>query len=127
MVRDIIIEIEIDKPEPVKPLGQGGHEFPLGADIVEDQQEHQLENDRRGYGNMAVYPISGCNLLINKIKIHQLLDLAQGVIRAHPLLQTQPLIKHFKLSAFGLSPHHRKDPHRFKRMGHFTIIVNNYQ
>jgi hypothetical protein len=28
------------------------------------------------------------------------------VISAHPLLQTQPLIKHFKLSAFGLSPHH---------------------
>ena len=87
MVRDIIIEIEIDKPEPVKPLGHGGHEFPLGADIVEDQQEHQFENDRRGYGNIAIYTITGCNLSINKIKIYQFLDLAQGVIRAHPLLR----------------------------------------
>jgi hypothetical protein len=36
-------------------------------------------------------------------------------------------MKHFKLSAFGLLPHHRKRPYRSKKMGYFTTIVNNYQ
>ena len=36
MIWNVVIETETDEPEPVEPLREGGHEFPLGADIVKD-------------------------------------------------------------------------------------------
>ena len=51
----LIIEIEIDKPEPVKPLGRVAMSS-RSVDIIKDQQEHQPEDNRRWYGNIAVDP-----------------------------------------------------------------------
>ncbi len=75
--------------------------------IVVDSYGEVL-NDKEFEIDSTKFVLIKKSLLINKIKIYQLLDLAQGVIRSHPLLQTQPWIKHFKLSASGLSSHHVK-------------------
>ena len=47
VVRDLGVQLQSQKPQPVQPLRQGRHQLPFTPHVVQHQQQHQLNNHRR--------------------------------------------------------------------------------
>ncbi len=105
MVGNLAIQIKPQKPQPVQPLRQGVHQLALGSDIIENQQEHQLQNHRRRHRHVAPVTVSPLHFFIDELEVDQGGDAAQGVIRPDPFVQGEVGVEEFPLEGVLITHH----------------------
>ena len=90
MVGDVGVQVVTQEPEPVQALGECVHQLTLGADVVEDEKEHQLEDHRRRNGDVAVAAILVLDLVVDEVEVDNLTNPAQRMVAPDPLFKIQP-------------------------------------
>lgn len=84
VVGDLRLNGEPQKPEPIEPLRERRHKLSFRTDVVKEEKEHELENHRRGNGNMTRCPVGVPHLGIDEIEVDELLDPTEGVVLPDP-------------------------------------------
>ena len=97
VIGHFIVQPVTQKPEVIEPFGQHPHQFPLALDVVEEEQEHQLEQDCGVDRLVTIVAVAGSDFGADEGKIHQFFDLAQRVIGADTLIQVDVVTEQFFL------------------------------
>ena len=106
VIRNRIVETEVEEPEVIEPLGQDAQQFPFAGEVVVEQEEHQLEDDFGRDGFVAMVAVTMGHLGADEGEVHGGLDLAQRVIGTDPLIQIDAITEQVFLRLW-LSHHAR--------------------
>jgi hypothetical protein len=85
MIRDLRFDGIAQEPEPVEALRERLHQLPLGAYIVEHEQEHELQDHGGRDRDMAGCAVRLFDLLVDKIEVDLFLDPAEEMVLTDPV------------------------------------------
>ena len=96
--------------EVIQTLGQHPHQFALALHVVEEEQEHQLEDHFRISGDVAVVAITMRHFLPHETEVDPRADRAQGMISTNTPIQIHLITEHLFLPV--VESHHIAEDRR---------------
>ena len=99
------IDVVVQEPEPVQAERKGFQQFAFGANVIEHEEEHQLEDHGRGNGGVAILSVGIFDFVVDELEIHGLFDTAKDMIFRDSLFETEAMIEQLRLP-LGCTLHH---------------------
>ena len=94
MIGNLGIEAVPEEPEVIQTLRQHPHQLALALHVVEEEQEHELEDYFRISGDVAVVAVAMRHFLAHEAEVDLRPDRAQGMISANPPVQIHLITEH---------------------------------
>jgi hypothetical protein len=69
VVGDLGVDVVVQEPQPVQAERQCFQQFAFGAHVIEHEQEHEFENDRRRDGGVSIVPVRVFYFRIDEVEI----------------------------------------------------------